>query len=292
MSGNLPDIGSLEILAAMSQQKPKIGIIGGSGFYEFLQGKEIEVATPFGLPSDKILIAPYLNQTIAFLPRHGKRHQYPPHKINYRANIFALKRLGVEAIIAPTAVGSLKSNIKPGNFVLCDQFIDRTKSRPDTFFDGEKTKIKNSAIFKKTAHISTAEPYCPVLRETAALACQKLNLPCHKQGTVIVIQGPRFSTKAESRVFSQIADVINMTQYPEIVLSKELQICYLNISLVTDYDAGLKDNPYIQPVSSQEVVLIFQQNTEKLKQLILSIIQSLPQNPACSCRSSLKNAFI
>ena len=259
----------------------KIGIIGGSGFYQFLQGKEIYVKTPYGNPSDKILISKYKGKEIAFLPRHGKKHQYPPHKINYRANLFALKRLGVERVIAPCAVGSLKPEIKPGDFIICDQFIDRTKGRSDTFFDGPKV-----------AHVSTADPYCPELRKIAIKSCQRLKIPFRKTGTVVIIEGPRFSTEAESRFYSEIAEVINMTQYPEVVLARELEMCYLNISLVTDYDAGLKGRKDIKPVTSKEVIKIFQKNNEKVKELILEIIKNLLAKKNCQCALALKEALV
>lgn len=273
----------------------KIGIIGGSGFYEFLGGDEVEISTPFGAPSDRILLADYQNKQIAFLPRHGKKHQLPPHKINYRANIYALRQLGVETIIAPSAVGSLKPQIKPGDFVLPDQFINTTHHRADTFFDGAASTItvtEAKSIFNKVAHISTAEPYCPHLRKIASQACQTLQTSFHPNGTVVIIEGPRFSTKAESRFWCQYADIINMTQYPEVALARELEMCYLNISLVTDYDAGLKDRNDISPVSAQEVSRIFQQNNKKLKTLILEIIKNIPDPPACSCHDSLKDAFM
>jgi len=261
--------------------KIEIGIIGGSGFYQFLKGKEVVIKTPYGQPSDKILISEYSGKEIAFLPRHGKKHQYPPHKINYRANLFAFKKLGVERVIAPCAVGSLKLEIKPGDFLICDQFVDRTKGRIDTFFDGPRV-----------AHISMAEPYCPELREIAIKGCQKLKIPFYKKGTIVVIEGPRFSTKAESKFYSKTADIINMTQYPEVVLAKELGMCYLNISLVTDYDVGLEGRKDIKPVTAKEVIRIFQKNNEKVKELILEIIKNLPDQRNCECAAALKEAFV
>ncbi len=259
--------------------KAQIGIIGGSGFYDFLKGKEIFVETPLGLPSDKVLIAENAGKPIAFLPRHGKNHQYSPQRINYRANLYALKKLGVKRIIAPCAVGSLKPKIKPGDFVISDQFIDRTKTRIDTFFTGSKT-----------VHISPADPYCPELRKLAIKKCNKLKIPYHQKGTVVVIEGPRFSTRAESNFYSKSADVINMTQYPEVVLARELEMCYLNISLVTDYDVGLKDKKGTKPVTAQEVLRKFKQNTEKLKKLILEIVKDIPAKPSCKCNQALKQA--
>ncbi len=257
----------------------EVAIIGGSGFYSFLTGEEVEVETPYGKPSDKILLAEYQGRKIAFLPRHGKEHQLPPHRINYRANLFALKKLGVRQILAPCAVGSLKPEISPGSFVIVDQFVDWTKNREDTFYNGPKV-----------THVSMAEPYCPALRDLIIKACQKLQISCQEQGTVLVIEGPRFSTKAESRFYSSFADIINMTQYPEVVLARELEMCYANISLVTDYDAGLKERPGVKPVSAQEVKQVFSQNNEKVKALILEVIENMPERLDCSCSIALKNA--
>lgn len=261
--------------------KTSIGIIGGSGFYEFLEGKEISVSTPYGKPSDKILISEHCGKKIAFLPRHGKKHQYPPHKINYRANLSAFKKLGVERVIIPCAVGSLKPQIKPGHFVVCDQFINRTRAREDTLFDGPKV-----------AHISMAEPYCPQLREMATKNCRRLKIPFHQKGTVVVIEGPRFSTKAESKIFSKEADIINMTQYPEVVLARELEMCCLNISLVTDYDAGLRGRKDVKPVTANHVTKIFQKNNKKVKELILEMIKDIPEQRKCGCTCALKEAIL
>jgi len=254
-----------------------IGIIGGSGFYEFLKGKEKTIKTPFGFPSDKILISEYKGKKIAFLPRHGKKHKIPPHKIPYLANIFAFKKLGVERIISLTAVGSLKEKIKPGDFVVCDQFLNFTK-RKDTFYD------------KKVVHIASAYPYCPEMRKIAIETCKKMKIRFHEKGTVVVIEGPRFSTSAESQFFSKFAHIINMTQYPEITLARELEICYLNISLVTDYDAGLKGK--VKPVTAKEVLKIFKQNVEKSKKLIMKIIENLPEKRSCPCSQILKEATV
>ncbi len=266
----------------MKKEKIKIGLIGGTGFYDFFLGKikEIEVKTKFGKPSDKIIIGELFNKKIAFLPRHGKKHQYPPHKIPYRANIYALKQLGVERIIAPCAVGSLKQNIKPGDFVICDQFIDRTKKRQDTFFNGPQV-----------AHIETAYSYCPQLRKIAIAQAKKLKFRFHQKGTVVVIEGPRFSTLSESLWFSKMQwDLVNMTQYPEVVLANELGICYLNISLVTDYDVGIYAKTKIKPVSVEQVLKTFKKNTEKLKKLISAIIKEIPEHKKCDCLKKAERA--
>lgn len=262
----------------------EIGIIGGSGFYEFFKenSKEIQIETEYGKPSDKITIGNIAGRKIAFIPRHGKNHQIPPHKINYRANIFALKQIGVEKIIAPSAVGSLKQNIKPGDFVICDQFIDRTKKRDDTFFDGPKV-----------AYIESAFPYCQDLRKIAVSQAKKLGLKTHSKGTAVVVEGPKFSTAAESAYFSKIgADVINMTQYPEVVLALEMGICYLNISLVTDYDAGIYAQAKIEPVSIEQVLANFKKNNDKLKNLISEIIKNIPAQKNCDCQKKAERAVI
>ncbi len=265
----------------MAKEKTIIGIIGGSGFYQFLKGKEVEVKTPYGLPSDKIFISEYEGKEILFLPRHGRKHQLPPHKINYKANLFALKKLGCQRIISPSAVGSLKPQIRPGDFVVCDQFIDRTK-REGTFFDGPEV-----------VHISGSEPYCPELRKVAIQSCKSHKINCHKKGTVVIIEGPRFSTKAESEFYSKIGcDVINMTQYPEMVLARELEMCYVNISLVTDYDVGLKHRKDIKSVTTAQVLKIFRENNERIKQVILDMIKRMPKEKNCSCGQALKDAKI
>ncbi|QNU66068.1 S-methyl-5'-thioadenosine phosphorylase [Ruminiclostridium herbifermentans] len=256
------------------ENKVDIGVFGGSGFYSFLKNvKEIEVNTPYGMPSDKIAIAEYEGKRIAFLPRHGKNHQYPPHKIPYRANVYAMKQLGVSRIIAPTASGSLKANIKPGDFVICDQFIDRTWGRSDTYYDGPETK-----------HFSSANPYCKELRELAIETSKSLGITTHEKGTVIVIQGPRFSTKAESKWYRNMGcDVINMTQYPECYLAKEMNICYVNISLITDFDAGLEGCEGIEPVTEEEVFRVFEENNEKLKKVLFEMIRKMDCKKECNC---------
>jgi 5'-methylthioadenosine phosphorylase len=256
--------------------KADIGVFGGSGFYAFLEGvSEVEIDTPYGKPSDRIALAEFEGKKIAFLPRHGRKHTIPPHLIPYRANLHAMKQLGVRKIVAPTASGSLQPHIKPGDFVICDQFVDRTKSRKDTFFEGPQV-----------IHPSAAHPYCPVLRKTAIEAGKALGITIHEKGTVVVIEGPRFSTTAESRWFSKLGwDVINMTQYPEAYLARELGICYANIALITDYDAGLEDNESIKPVSHKEVLEVFNSNLEKVKKMLFEIIRKTDlSQDNCSCK--------
>ena len=264
----------------MLEKKADIGVFGGSGFYSFLDNvEEVTVETPYGAPSDKIALATIGNKKVAFLPRHGKDHRLPPHMINYRANLWAMKELGVCRIIAPTASGSLQANIKPGEFVICDQFVDRTNARKDTFYDGPIT-----------THIGSAEPYCPELRQVALEVGKEQGIPIHGKGTVVVIQGPRFSTRAESRWFSSMGwEVINMTQYPEVMLARELGICYVNIALITDYDAGLEGHPEVKPVTHEAVIKIFNENNDKIKKMLYSMIERMPLENKCDfCAAELK----
>lgn len=263
------------------KQQAEIGVFGGSGFYSFLEKvEEIIVETPYGPTSDKIALARIGGKNVAFLPRHGKGHALPPHKIPYRANLWAMKELGVKRIIGPCAAGSLKADVMPGEFVICDQFVDRTSGRADTFYDGPIT-----------THISSAEPYCPQLRKIAKEAAGEQKIRAHDSGTMVVIQGPRFSTKAESRWFNQMGwSVINMTGYPEAILARELEICYVNISLITDYDVGLEGQKGIKPVSHSEVIKVFNSNNEKVKKMIIKMIEKMPAKRTCTCGEALKTA--
>jgi 5'-methylthioadenosine phosphorylase len=216
-------------------------------------------------------------RSVAFLPRHGKDHRFPPQAINYRANLYAMKSLGVKWIIAPTACGSLLESVKPGSMVVCDQLVDRTSGRKDTFYDGPIT-----------THVSFADPYCPTLRPIATGALRALDIETHDRGTVVVIQGPRFSTRSESKWFqSQGWEVINMTQYPESYLARELEMCYVNISLITDYDVGLDG---MTAVSHHEVIEVFNRNNERVKNAIGRIVQNVPVDADCSCRHALEGA--
>jgi len=262
-------------------KKAEIGVFGGSGFYSFLEATDsLTVETPYGLPSAKITISKIGRRNVAFLPRHGVKHEYPPQSVPYRANLFAYKELGVERIIGPCAVGSLRPGVKPGDLVFCDQFVNFTSGRRDTFYDGPET-----------THISSADPYCPEMRKVGLRAARRLGLKFHSRGTVVVIQGPRFSTRAESSFFrKQGWDVINMTQYPEVVLARELEMCYMNISLVTDYDAGLEGDPSVRPVSHEEVIRVFNENMKKLRELIVEIVNTLPEKRGCGCGRALEHA--
>lgn len=251
--------------------------------YQLLDNtKEVKVSTPYGEPSDQIAVGKIGRYSVAFLPRHGKNHQFPPHKINYRANLWALKYLGVERIISLTAVGSLQKQIRRGDFVVIDQFIDRTSGRIATFFDGPAT-----------VHVSTAYPYCPELAKLIYKTGLREGLQIHQQGTLVVIEGPRFSTRAESEWFTKMSwTVINMTGYPEAVLAKELEMCYNAIGLVTDYDAGVVFREKLPPVSTEEIIKVFGQNTTRAKKLVEKLIEKIPDKRNCKCNLALKGAKI
>jgi 5'-methylthioadenosine phosphorylase len=271
-----------------------VGVFGGSGFYKFLDKvKEVKVKTEFGEPSDKIFIGEYKGKEVAFLPRHSSSHRFPPHKIPYKANIAAFKRLGVKQIIAPCASGSLQPDIKPGDFVICNQFVNFTQGRDDTFFHGKQQSNETMKQWNRVVHISSAEPYCSYLNNLIFEVCKNLGISVHKDKTVVVINGPRFSTKGESRFFSKQGwDVINMTQYPEVVLAREAEICYATVALITDYDAGLEGQPQIKPVSLEEVIKVFQENNEKIKRVLFEVIEKIDENRDCSCQKALEGAVI
>ncbi|MHB1457971.1 MAG: S-methyl-5'-thioadenosine phosphorylase [Armatimonadota bacterium] len=265
----------------MSGHQADIGVFGGSGFYEFLDiSEEIKVETPYGTPSDKVTLGTIAGKKVAFLPRHGGSHDFPPHTIPYRANAWAMKSLGVKRIIAPAAVGSLQPQIKPGDFVVCDQFVDRTWGRKDTFFDGPVS-----------AHIMGADPYCGQLRGIAVDVIKSRGITVHDGGTVVVIQGPRFSTRAESIWYSKMGwACINMTQYPEVILCRELDMCYVNISLITDWDAGCIGADGVEPVTTEEVQRVFAANNERVQQVIVDMIGRIPAEPCIECPRAMEFA--
>jgi 5'-methylthioadenosine phosphorylase len=254
-------------------------VFGGSGFSTFLEGvSELEVDTPYGPPSAPVSVGTVEGRLVAFIPRHGLKHQFPPHMVPYRANLWAMKELGVQRVFGPCAAGSLQPHVKPGQFVVCDQLVDRTTGRAGTFYDGPET-----------THISFADPYCPTMRQLAVGEGQGMGLELHDRGTVVVIQGPRFSTRAESQDFALRGwEVINMTQSPEAVLARELEMCYANISLITDYDVGVIGET--EPVSNEEVIRVFQANLGHLRDLLFRVIARLPDERDCPCPSALANA--
>ncbi len=260
-----------------------IGVFGGSGFYSLLENvREVPMETPYGPPSDNLFLAELDGKRVAFLPRHGRHHTIPPHAINYRANLWAMKQLGVRFIISPCAAGSLQTHVKPEHFVVCDQYVDRTRGRKDTFYDGPDVY-----------HVSSADPYCPELRRLAIEVIKEHGITVHEKGTVVVIQGPRFSTKAESRWFTQAGwEVINMTQYPEAYLALEQGMAVVNIALITDYDSGLVAEGAIAPVTQDEVYAVFLKNAERIKSVVLDLIRRIPLDLDSPCHHALDHAKV
>jgi 5'-methylthioadenosine phosphorylase len=261
--------------------RAEIGIFGGSGFYSLLpEVEEIHVHTPYGPPSDRLALATLEGRRVAFLPRHGRHHSVPAHAVNYRANVWALHSLGVREILAPCACGSLQVHIQPGDFVVLDQFVDRTNGRRDTFFDGPETH-----------HIAAAEPYCPRLRSRAVAAIREQGVRVHETGTMVVIQGPRFSTRAESAWFTREGwDVVGMTQHPEAILARELGICYTGIALVTDYDTGIAQGR--EAVSIEEVFRVFHENVDRVRGVLRAMLPHLGGERACECAAEAARARV
>lgn len=253
----------------------EIGVFGGSGFYAFLEDpEEVTVQTPYGAPSAAYMIGTIGGRRVAFLPRHGTDHEFPPHRVPYRANVWGMKELGVTRLFGPSAAGSLRRDIPPKTFVVSDQAIDQTRSREGTFYDGPDT-----------VHVSLADPYCPVMRAMLVQAAAGLQIAHRDGGTMLVIEGPRFSTRAESKMFAQAGgDVIGMTQFPELALARELELCFANVALVTDYDVGVDDIP---PVSHAEVLKVFGENIDALRDLLFAAIPALPAERDCPCATSL-----
>jgi 5'-methylthioadenosine phosphorylase len=258
----------------------EIGVFGGSGFYSFVDVvDEVELETPYGRPSAPIVVGDVGGRRVAFLPRHGRRHELPPAQVPYRANVWAMRELGVRRLIGPCASGALRAELELGTFVVCDQFVDRTWGRDDTFFPGPET-----------VHVSAADPYCDDLRTVLVETARELSIPVVDRGTVVVIQGPRFSTRAESRWFqSQGFDVINMTAYPEGYLARELELCYANISMVTDHDVGVEG---MEPVSSETVMRVFAENNERLRELLFAAIPKVGPQPRDACATALAGARV
>jgi 5'-methylthioadenosine phosphorylase len=245
-----------------------IAVIGGSGLYALLDDAEEHVVeTPFGLPSDPVTVATVAGRPVAFLPRHGKDHRYPPHRIPYRANLWALHHIGVRQVLAPCAVGGLRPDLGPGAFVVPDQLIDRTSGRAQTYFDD------------RVVHVNFADPYCPIGRAAVLDSAQDIDI--RDGGTMVVVEGPRFSTRAESRWFTAIGgSVVNMTGHPEAVLARELGLCYTAIALVTDLDAGVEGE---HGVTQDEVFAVFAQNIERMRGLLLRTVERLPETRDCDC---------
>ncbi len=262
------------------EPKVDIGIIGGTGIYDPFLLEDVEtlsINTPYGPTSDTVSTGYFKGHKIAFLARHGKRHSIPPHRVNYRANMDALRQTGAHRIIAASAVGSLLENYRPGEFAIPDQFIDRTKGRRDTYYDENQV-----------CHVSSADPFCPELRSTLIDSGRDLGLTLHENGTYVCIEGPRFSTRAESKLFREWkANLIGMTLYPECMLAKELQLCYASVAMITDYDVWAE-----KPVSVAEIKETMSKNAANFKELILASVPKVPKMRGCTCAHSLDEALV
>ena len=258
--------------------RAEIAVIGGSGFYRFLDDvRETAVVTPYGSPSSPIAVGSVGGRTVAFISRHGTDHAIPPHRINSKANLWALRELGVKRVVGPCATGSLRVDIAPGDLVVLGQLLDRTWGRDDTFLHGPAVD-----------HVSFADPYCPELSAVlAGAAAAPGGWPggrVHTDGSVVVVQGPRFSTRAESRWYSDAGlDVINMTQYPEAYLARELGMCYSGVALVTDRDVGIEGDPSVEPVTMDAALAVLAANVEHTRALLLAAIPEIPVRPGCGC---------
>ena len=256
------------------RERPEFGVIGGSGFYRFLDaGVQHEVNTPYGPPSAPVTIGSVQTDTgpraVAFLPRHGHRHEFPPHRVNFRANLWALRSLGVRQVIGPCAAGSLSPDLQAGSLVVPDQLVDRTTSRVQTYFD------------TGACHVDFADPYCPRLRRDVVERMRPAGGGVVDGGTMVVIEGPRFSTRAESRWYSGLGwSLVNMTGHPEAVLARELGLCYTAVALVTDLDAGLTEGA---GVSQSEVFAVFAEHSERLRLLLQVVVGSLSPERDCPC---------
>jgi len=257
-----------------------IGVFGGSGFSSLLgESEEVVVETPYGSTSAPIALGRIGEQQVAFMPRHGAHHEFPPAQIPYRANVWAMRELGVRRLLGPVACGSLRVELARGDFVVCDQFVDRTSGREDTFYEGPET-----------THVAAADPFCPELRRVLVETAVELGIPVHDGGTVVVVHGPRFSTRAESQWFAAMGwDLVNMTAYPEAWLARELELCYANISIVTDYDVGVDGG---ESVSADDVVRSFGESIERLRALLLAAIPRIDAQPQDVCATALRGARI
>lgn len=264
--------------------RPPVGVIGGSGLYEFLDDvTEVRIDTPYGPPSDALSIGDVAGRTVAFLPRHGRRHSLPPHRINYRANLWALRTVGVRQVLAPGAVGGLQPELGPGTLVVPDQLVDRTSGREQTYYDG---RPRPDGQVPRVVHAPFADPYCPVGRATVLGAARTNGWRPVDGGTMVVIEGPRFSTRAESLWYAQAGwSTVGMTGHPEAVLARELAVCYTALSLVTDHDSGVEVG---HGVTQQEVFTVFAQNLDRLRVLLGDAVTALPPDQGgCACADAL-----
>lgn len=260
----------------------EIGVIGGSGFYSFLEDvTELPVETPYGPPSDSLFLGEVAGRRVAFLPRHGRDHDLPPHRINYRANLWALRSVGVRQVLGPCAVGGLRPEYGPGTLLVPDQLVDRTKARAQTYYDGVPLPDGSAS---KVVHISLADPYCPDGRAAALTAARTHDWEPVDGGTLVVIEGPRFSTRAESVFHAAMGwSVVGMTGHPEAVLARELGLCYTSMTLVTDLDAGAETG---EGVSHEEVLKVFAANVGRLRTVLFDAVGGLPASDERDCLCS------
>ncbi|RMD45718.1 MAG: S-methyl-5'-thioadenosine phosphorylase [Aquificota bacterium] len=279
-----------------------LGIIGGSGLYQVDKIKildELDIKTPYGEPSDRFILAEYKGKKVIFLPRHGKGHKYPPHLINYRANIWGFRKLGVDRILSISAVGGINPLLQPGDFVVSDQFIDFTKVRPVTFYEGvytiyDETDKRDDLVDEylkneRVVHIDVTEPFCPDMRNTIFNVMEEKGFRYHRQGTYAATEGPRLETAAEIKALKNLgADIVGMTLVPEIVLARELSMHFASINVVTNLAAGISK----YRLTSDEVIQMMNQKNEDIKEVVLSFIEKLPENLNCSCNDVLKGAAI
>jgi 5'-methylthioadenosine phosphorylase len=262
--------------------KAEIGIIGGSGLYNMpgiQRVRQVRVTTPFGKPSETFLLGEMEGREVAFLSRHGRGHVLMPSEINFRANLYALKKLGVTRVISVSAVGSLREELKPLDMVLPAQFFDRTTNRPSTFFGGGIV-----------AHISFADPVCPVLVDVLSQACASSGVNCHRGGTYICMQGPAFSTKAESATYRAWGmDVVGMTNLQEAKLAREAEICYATLAMVTDYDCW---HPAHDAVTVDQIIDYLNRNAQNAQKIIRAAVRQMPKERSCKCGSALAHAIL
>ncbi len=265
-----------------TKQDVKIGIIGGSGLYGMSglsQTREVRVKTPFGPPSDAIVLGTLEGHRVAFLARHGRGHLLSPSEINYRANICAMKMLGVERIISVSAVGSLRDDLPPLDFLIPDQFFDRTRGRVATFFSGGIV-----------AHVGFDKPTCTHLSAHVADACDRVGVKAHRGGTYVCMEGPQFSTLAESHTYRQLRfDVIGMTNLTEAKLAREAELCYATIAMITDYDCW---HPQHDAVTVSEIISYLNRNTENVQRAIREVVRGLSEDRQCKCGSALAHAIL
>ena len=259
-----------------AEDRAEIGVIGGSGFYSFLSGaREVPVETPFGPPSEPPTVGTVGGRRVAFLPRHGRDHRFPPHRVNYRANLWALRSLGVRQVLGPCAVGSMLPELGPGSLVVPDQVIDRTWGRRHTVYDEVGPVV----------HVPFADPYCPRGRSVAVAAAAGSGWPARPDGTLVVVNGPRFSSRAESRWHAASgAHIVGMTGLPEASIARELALCYTALAVVTDLDAGVDSG---EGVTYAEVMATFARSIDRLKEVITRAVAALPEDDDCTCRHSL-----